>query len=358
MAELQLRNLTKRFPGHVAVDDVSLSIASGELFCLLGPSGCGKSTTLQLVCGLQAPENGTVHLDGRDITSTPAQKRNIGVVFQNFALFPHMTARENVAYGLRVRRRPKDEIHRRVSELLELVGLQGKESRYPRNLSGGEQQRVAVARALAIEPALLLLDEPFSSLDRELRLELRTELARVQRETRVTTVFVTHDQDEAFAIADTVGIMNRGHVQQVGAARTLYETPANEFVARFIGRSNILTGTVGRRPDGAYLHFAERELPLGSAVPAGVNGTPRRFLIRPERITLAPPRPDDTPAVEGLVTHIEYGGDSMLYYVRALDHDFLIAGPADPRAPAVSPGDRTYLTWSPDDVYLVPDDHD
>ncbi len=225
MVSLELNRLNKRYAARAAVDDLSLTVDSGKLFCLLGPSGCGKSTTLQMIAGLVQPSSGTIKIDGADITDLPVQRRNIGVVFQNYALFPHMTIGENVGYGLRARRKSSELVERAVTDRLEFVGL-GKNARpISTSLSGGEQQRVALARALAIEPTLLLLDEPFSSLDRELRLELRTELSRIQRKTKLTMLFVTHDQDEAFAIADTIAVVREGRLQQAAPPRDLYNCP-------------------------------------------------------------------------------------------------------------------------------------
>jgi putative spermidine/putrescine transport system ATP-binding protein len=332
MVSLELDHVAKRFTGQTAVDDLSLTVPDGELFCLLGPSGCGKSTTLQMIAGLIRPDSGRIRVGGTDITDTPVQRRNIGVVFQNFALFPHLTAAQNVAYGLKARRRPAAEIATRVGEMLEFVGLAAKAGRHPRALSGGEQQRVALARALAIDPDLLLLDEPFSSLDRELRLELRTELARIQHETKVTMVFVTHDQDEAFAIADSVGVCDAGRLQQVAPPRELYDTPANPFVARFVGRSNLLPA---------------------AAVPgtSTVDGT---LLVRPENVQTASTPPDGRPTVEGVVETVEYGGDGTLYHVAALGRTIVVARPSRRREDLMIPGDRVHLWWDAEDSYLLP----
>jgi sulfate transport system ATP-binding protein len=229
------RGVSRRFGDFVALDDVSLEIPSGSLTALLGPSGSGKSTLLRVIAGLERPDAGTVVIDGRDATALPPQRRGVGFVFQHYAAFKHMTVRENVAFGLRVRRRPKAEIRRRVDELLELVQLPGLADRYPAQLSGGQRQRMALARALAVEPQVLLLDEPFGALDARVRKELRAWLRRLHDEVHVTTVFVTHDQEEAMEVADRIVVMNHGHVEQVGDPRTLYEHPANAFVMSFVG---------------------------------------------------------------------------------------------------------------------------
>jgi sulfate transport system ATP-binding protein len=230
-----VKHATRRFGDFTALDEVSVEIPSGSLTALLGPSGSGKSTLLRVIAGLERPDAGTVEIDGRDATSTPPQRRGVGFVFQHYAAFKHMTVRENVAFGLKVRRRPKAEIRRRVDELLELVQLPGLADRYPSQLSGGQRQRMALARALAVEPSVLLLDEPFGALDARVRKELRAWLRRLHDDVHVTTVFVTHDQEEAMEVADRIVVMNHGQVEQVGGPRDLYEHPSNAFVMGFVG---------------------------------------------------------------------------------------------------------------------------
>ena len=230
-----VRNATRRFGDFTALDDVSVEIPSGSLTALLGPSGSGKSTLLRVIAGLERPDAGTVEIDGRDATTLPPQRRGVGFVFQHYAAFKHMTVRENVAFGLKVARRPKAEIRARVDELLELVQLPGLADRYPAQLSGGQRQRMALARSLAVQPSVLLLDEPFGALDARVRKELRAWLRHLHDEVHVTTVFVTHDQEEAMEVADRIVVMNHGRVEQVGGPRDLYEHPANAFVMGFIG---------------------------------------------------------------------------------------------------------------------------
>jgi len=230
-----VKSATRRFGDFTALDDVSVEIPSGSLTALLGPSGSGKSTLLRVIAGLERPDAGTVEIDGRDATTLPTQRRGVGFVFQHYAAFKHMTVRENVAFGLKVRRRPKAEIRRRVDELLELVQLPGLAGRYPSQLSGGQRQRMALARALAVEPSVLLLDEPFGALDARVRKELRAWLRRLHDDVHVTTVFVTHDQEEAMEVADRIVVMNHGRVEQVGGPRDLYEHPSNAFVMGFVG---------------------------------------------------------------------------------------------------------------------------
>ena len=232
---IEAQTVTKRFGDFAAVDDVSISVPTGSLTALLGPSGSGKSTLLRVISGLEQPDAGRVVIEGSDVTGLPPQRRGIGFVFQHYAAFKHMTVQRNVAFGLEIRRRPRSEIKARVEELLELVQLSGLAKRYPAQLSGGQRQRMALARALAVEPTVLLLDEPFGALDARVRKELRAWLRRLHDEVHVTTVFVTHDQEEAMEIADQIVLMNQGRVEQTGIARDLYEQPANEFVMSFIG---------------------------------------------------------------------------------------------------------------------------
>ena len=260
------RSLTKRFGSFTALDDVSIEVPAGSLTALLGPSGSGKSTLLRVIAGLERPETGTVELDGVDVSGQAAQKRGVGFVFQHYAAFKHMTVRENVAFGLKVRKRPRDEVRRRVDELLELVQIAGWADNYPAQLSGGQRQRMALARALAVEPKVLLLDEPFGALDARVRKDLRIWLRRLHDEMHVTTIFVTHDQEEAMEIADQIVLMNHGRVEQVGGPRDLYEEPANEFVMSFVGPVNRL-GDSFVRPHDLEL----RNEPNGQTTPGTVE---------------------------------------------------------------------------------------
>jgi sulfate/thiosulfate transport system ATP-binding protein len=237
---IEARSVSKQFGSFVALDDVSVEVPAGSLTALLGPSGSGKSTLLRIIAGLERPDAGRVLIEGHDVTSRPPQQRGVGFVFQHYAAFKHMTVRKNVAFGLEIRRRPKREIKERVGQLLELVQLNGFADRYPAQLSGGQRQRMALARALAVEPDVLLLDEPFGALDARVRKELRAWLRRLHDEVHVTTIFVTHDQEEAMDLADQIVVMSHGQVEQVGGARELYDNPANEFVMTFVGEVNQL----------------------------------------------------------------------------------------------------------------------
>ncbi len=279
--QIRLRAVTKRFGNLVAVDDVSLDIQSGELFFLLGPSGCGKTTCLRMVAGFFAPERGSIHFGERDVTRVPPNRRNTGMVFQNYALWPHMTVRKNVAYGLDVRRVPRADRDRRVLAALELVRMAEKADRYPNQLSGGEQQRVALARALVIEPEVLLLDEPLSNLDAKLRHEMRGEIRRIHDQLGLTAIYVTHDQKEALSIADRLAVMRAGKLEQVGAPREVYANPANGFIATFLGEANLIPGKYTRNGSHAKLVTPFGELPTSRT--AGFNdGEAVLACIRPE----------------------------------------------------------------------------
>ena len=246
---IEVRDISKRFGDFVAVDNVSLEVPSGSLTALLGPSGSGKSTLLRIIAGLEWPDTGQIVIAGKDVTGLQPQKRGIGFVFQHYAAFKHMTVADNIAFGLKVRRRPKAQIRERVDELLHLVQLEGLGKRFPSQLSGGQRQRMGLARALAPEPEVLLLDEPFGALDARVRAELREWLTRLHDVVDVTTVFVTHDQEEAMEVADQIAVMNRGHLEQVGTPRELYDRPANEFVMRFVGDANEIAGVLVRPHD-------------------------------------------------------------------------------------------------------------
>jgi iron(III) transport system ATP-binding protein len=290
---IRIEGVSKRFSraGHgdvAAVRDVSLAVGPGELVTLLGPSGCGKTTTLRIVAGFEQPDVGRVYIRDEDVTDRMVYLRNIGFVFQNYALFPHLSVFENVAYGLRVKRLPEATIRSKVAGVLELVGLPGYEQRFPNQLSGGEQQRVAVARAVVVEPRVLLFDEPLSNLDAKLRVQMRAELHRLQRQLAITTIYVTHDQEEAMAISDRIAVMHQGQVVQVGSAEELYCRPGSAFVAQFIGRVNALRASVARVDSGA----AEVRL-WGRAIRVQVEeawraGDVATVLLRPESVDLAP----------------------------------------------------------------------
>jgi putative spermidine/putrescine transport system ATP-binding protein len=280
---VEFRDVTRRYGATAALDGLDLRIEPGELLALLGPSGCGKTTALRLLAGFDQPTSGTILIDGRDISRTPANKRDMGMVFQSYSLFPTMNATDNVAFGLRMRGRSGAERRRRAGELLDLVGLSEHTKKYPHQLSGGQQQRVALARALAVEPRVLLLDEPLSALDAKVRIQLRDEIRRLQLELGVTTVFVTHDQEEALSMADRVGVMRAGRLEQIAAPPQLYDRPTTQFVAEFVGTMNRVSGVAeadGRVRVGGQLLPADGELPP--------PGEPVTVLVRPEAVAVTP----------------------------------------------------------------------
>src|SRR6188768_79377 len=318
MARLDIEHLVKRYGDFHAVKDVSLSIADGEFLVLLGPSGCGKTTTLRMVAGFIEPTAGRVLLGGQDVTLLPPWKRNAGMVFQSYALFPHLTVAQNVAFGLEMRKIPRADIGKRVEEVLALVRLGGYGGRLPRQLSGGQQQRVALARALAIRPDVLLLDEPLSNLDAKLRQEVRVEIRELQRQLGLTTVMVTHDQEEALTMADRLVVMNEGMVHQVGSQRDLYERPADRFVAGFVGRTTFLGGAVIE---------AGRFRTEGGLTLACAGGTPGRaaLSLRPERLEIGPgPLPGLDNDLSGTVEFVSYLGAQIDIHVRLSPADRLV----------------------------------
>jgi putative spermidine/putrescine transport system ATP-binding protein len=290
MAYLETIGLTKRFGRTTAVDNVSLSIEKGELVSLLGPSGCGKTTTLRLVAGFEKPTEGAIHLDSEDITTLPDNKRNMGMVFQSYALFPNLNVADNVGFGLDVRRVSKEERDQRVAEMLDLVGLNGLENRFVHQISGGQQQRVALARALAIQPRVLLLDEPLSALDAKVRLSLRGEIRRIQQELGITSIYVTHDQEESLVLSDRVVVMNLGRIEQVGTPIEIYENPLTPFVATFVGTVNVFHGRVIDVQKG-LVQIENQVIQLDAETARNLHdsGTSQPTLaIRPEKIGLRP----------------------------------------------------------------------
>ncbi|SEC05342.1 putative spermidine/putrescine transport system ATP-binding protein [Rhizobiales bacterium GAS188] len=318
MARVVLEHLSKRYGETSVVKDLSLDIPQGEFLVLLGPSGCGKTTTLRMVAGFIEPSAGKITLDGRDVTTLPPWKRNTGLVFQSYALFPHLTVDENVAFGLEMRKVAADEMRTRVAEALRLVRLEGFGDRLPRQLSGGQQQRVALARALAFRPDVLLLDEPLSNLDAKLREEVRVEIRELQQKLGITTVMVTHDQDEALSMADRLVVMAQGEVQQVGSQRDLYERPAGRFVAGFVGRSNFLEGSVAI--PGAFTSAGG--LRVACAADAGAGKA--TLAIRPEAVAIGAEAEHLDNSFEGVVEYISYLGSILDVRVKLTPQDRII----------------------------------
>ncbi|HEY0442597.1 MAG TPA: ABC transporter ATP-binding protein [Candidatus Limnocylindrales bacterium] len=292
MAFLELTGIQKRFGDVAAVHDFNLAAERGEFISFLGPSGCGKTTTLRMIAGFEQPTAGTITVDGADMTHRPANRRNVGMVFQSYALFPNMSVADNIGFGLKVRKRPKDQIRKRVGELLELINLPDKGNRYPYQLSGGQQQRVALARALAIEPQVLLLDEPLSALDAKIRVALRHEIRSIQRQLGITTVYVTHDQEEALSLSDRVVVMSEGRVEQIGPPSEIYNFPATSFVASFVGTLNLLSAKVVDAPTGR-LDLAGQEIRASAGIAGASAGTIVSVALRPESISLGEGAPGD-----------------------------------------------------------------
>jgi len=344
MAYLEILGVRKTFGEVVALDDVTLSIDRGEFFTLLGPSGCGKTTLLRIVAGFETPDQGSVHLDGEEITGMPPNRRNMGMVFQAYSLFPNMTAEENVEFGLRVRGWPAAQRARRVAELFDLIGLSAARKRYPYQLSGGEQQRVALARALAIEPRVLLLDEPLSALDAKIRVQLREEIRAIQTRLGITTLYVTHDQEEAMAISDRVAVLSRGRIEQIGTPAEIYENPATPFVAGFVGTMNHLEATVRDGHDGLVEYHGVR-LRIDAA--RGRDpGTSVLVLVRPEVVEVRPV--EEGGGIKGRIHAQSFMGPVTRLKIALEGGDELIADVPSARARAFRTGTEVAVTFPPD----------
>ena len=358
MANLELQGLQKQFGQVQALRSFDLSVRSGEFVSFLGPSGCGKTTALRIIAGFEQPSAGRVIVGDRDITNVPANRRDMGMVFQAYSLFPNMTARENVAFGLRVRGQSRAQQLGRAAELLELIGLAAAADRYPQQLSGGQQQRVALARALAIQPSLLLLDEPLSALDAKVRLQLREEIRNIQTRLGITALFVTHDQEEALSISDRVVVMSQGAIEQVGAPAEIYGNPRTLFVAQFVGTMNRITGTVASGDGGLV------ELPGGQVRVASARdwaaGSPVVVLLRPESIDVGA-LPDGSPAPDGSFVG-QVAGHTFMGPITRLrltsDLGSLTVDVGSTRALTLVDGTRVAFGWAPDAARLIaaPDD--
>jgi putative spermidine/putrescine transport system ATP-binding protein len=342
--KLHIRGVSKAYGASIALQPVELMVYSGELLALLGPSGSGKTTLLQIICGLTEPSGGRLMIDGRDETDNSVSKRDVGVVFQNYALFPHLTVRENVAFPLQMRRIPVGELRVKVDTTLAMVGLSGFGDRFPQELSGGQQQRVALARCLVYQPSLILMDESLSALDRKLRDSMRIEIKRLHRDTGATIIFVTHDQEEALALADRICLINEGRIEQLGTPEEIYEQPRNAFVAEFIGISNMMHGRIEagsiRTEDGAL------PLPAGCTWQTGDSGV---LVIRPEKIVFCAA---DEALVSGQVEESIYAGSETKVLVR-LRSGSLMTVRRQAGLPAIKIGENVSLRWDKDQARFL-----
>jgi spermidine/putrescine transport system ATP-binding protein len=355
--DVRLVRVVKRFGDVVAVDGISLDIERGQFFSLLGPSGCGKTTTLRMIGGFEQPDEGLIELAGIDVAGLPPHKRDVNTVFQSYALFPHLNVFDNVAYGLRRKRVPKDEIAGRVSRMLGLVELPGMEARRPTQLSGGQQQRVALARALVNEPQVLLLDEPLGALDLKLRKQMQLFLKSLQHEIGITFIYVTHDQEEAMTMSDRIAVMRDGRVEQVGPPQEVYEYPATEFVAGFLGASNLLEGSVGPLDrDHRTIELTSGEKVRVPAAAVDGAGGSIRLGVRPEKIHIGGPAPDGLNSIEGTVKDATFVGVSNVYTVETKDgHTVTVyaqnLGTSGDQPPG--PGEAVTLSWHPEHTFVV-----
>jgi len=347
MSFLQLVNLHHRYGNKPVLRDLSLDVDEGAFVSLLGPSGCGKTTILKLIAGFEQPTGGTIKVAGEVLNGIPANRRNMGMVFQSYALFPHMTVIDNVAYGLRQRNQSRNEARTAARQALQLVQLPGMEDRKPAQLSGGQQQRVALARAIVMRPRLLLLDESLSALDRKLRIEMQVELRRIQREVGITTLFVTHDQEEALTLSDRVALLNEGEIAQYDIPAAIYERPCSSFVASFIGEANFFAGIIkGKHAEDSYIMQTEK----GQIIEFGYGeslepNTAYSVAVRPEKITIATVQSSATP-FSGRVTLVTYAGDVTKYAVAALDMEWTVQ--AQNNQTGTSPfsvGDELFFGW-------------
>lgn len=355
---IEIDHVTKRFDDYVAVAEADFTIASGEFFSMLGPSGCGKTTTLRMIAGFETPTSGAIRLEGVDVSRVPPHKRNVNTVFQHYALFPHMTVWDNVAYGPRSAKKDKTEVKRAVDEILEIVRLTDFAKRKPGQLSGGQQQRVALARALVNYPSALLLDEPLGALDLKLRHAMQFELKRIQREVGITFIYVTHDQEEALTMSDRIAVMNVGNVEQIGTPTDIYDRPATVFVAGFIGQANLWAGKQTGRANRDYVEIEVlgstlKSRPGDTTIEAGGQAT---LMIRPERVRVSVEAPTgDVVAVRTTVRDLTFQGPVVRLSLVAPDESTVVAHVgAEQDLPLLRPGDEVYVNWTPDASLVLP----
>jgi putative spermidine/putrescine transport system ATP-binding protein len=353
-AAIDIVAVTKTYDGRTrAVDAVDMAIREGEFFSLLGPSGCGKTTTLRMIAGFETPTEGTIAVGGADVTHVPAHKRDMGMVFQNYALFPHRSVGENVGFGLRMRGMDRAMIARKVTDALAQVELVGYEDRRPGQLSGGQQQRVALARAIVIEPRVLLCDEPLGALDKKLRQSMQFELKQLQRKLGLTMVFVTHDQEEALAMSDRIAVMNAGKVEQIGTPSEIYDRPGTRFVADFIGDTNLFRGEV-IRTGGTCVLRVDSDLSIELAEEPGTTG-PLSVALRPEKIVLTAPGAHAGQGLDGIVESANFQGGSVLYRIEAAGRRLLAQQPNNGSHELFQAGAAVALRWTPSDIVILKD---
>jgi spermidine/putrescine transport system ATP-binding protein len=359
-ADVTIERVSKRFDDVVAVDDLSLEIERGSFFAMLGPSGCGKTTTLRMIGGFEEPTEGTIYLGDTEVSRLPSYKRDVNTVFQSYALFPHLSIFENVAFGLRRRGVKTSEIKSRVTDMLNLVELPGYEARKPTQISGGQAQRVALARALINRPAVLLLDEPLGALDLKLRKQMQVELKRIQQEVGITFIYVTHDQEEAMTMSDRIAVMNRGHYEQLGDPESLYERPTTRFVASFLGISNLLAATIVGSDGGYSRATLGDDTPIRLPTALADGHTAVSIGVRPEKIRLSEPAsevPSGHNRLTGVVEDASYLGVSTQYVVGSRGGRLTVYEQNVERATRAelwSRGDEVQMTWSPDHSFVVP----
>ena len=355
-AVIEIDHVSKSYDDFTAVHDAHFSIRQGEFFSMLGPSGCGKTTTLRMIAGFETPTSGAIRLEGQDVSRVPPNKRDVNTVFQQYALFPHMDVWDNVAYGPRAKKLPKDEVAKRVDEMLGVVRLSDFAKRKPGQLSGGQQQRVALARALVNYPKALLLDEPLGALDLKLRQGMQLELKRIQREVGITFIFVTHDQEEALTMSDRIAVMNVGNVEQIGTPREIYDHPASVFVAGFIGQANLWPARVAEKSAGSTtVEVAGRKLDVTSDTSGLGVGEAGTFMVRPERVYIdADAAHPDRWTVDATVTELVFQGPVVRYEARLDDGSTVVAHVPARRDGLPIPGDRVQASWSDDACVLLP----
>jgi len=348
---VRLEHITKRFVDVVAVDNISLDIEKSEFVTLLGPSGSGKTTTLMMIAGFEAPTSGNIFIENELIIYKPPFKRNIGMVFQNYALFPHMTVFGNIAFPLRERRVPRKEISKRVEDILDLVELPGFGSRYPKQLSGGQQQRVALARALIYNPPVLLMDEPLGALDKKLRENMQLEITKLQKSLGITVIYVTHDQTEALTMSDRIAVMNLGKIEQVGCPRELYDRPTSQFVADFIGETNLINLKAAREKDDKIELITSNDIRILISKRFWSNDKKLAVAIRPEKINFIKSPNEGHHTYNGIIRDVIYLGDKMKYKVLVEDRELLIiTQKIDMISKPYSAGDQVLLFWHDEDM--------